>query len=71
MIAQRIFGVLFITVGFLLLSMGVNPIRFAAQFAGTFADRTTDMATFFYLPGLICMVLGGVLMVVGTGGKEA
>jgi hypothetical protein len=70
MTAQRIFGVLFLCVGGLLLSMGIDPIRFAGHFAGVFADRTTDMATFFYLPGLLFVVIGCVLMLFGRG-KEA
>ena len=68
---QRIFGIVLLLVGVILLIVGMNASHSVAdRVSNTFTGRFTDGTVWFLIGGGVA-ALFGLLMVVGKRGKNA
>ena len=69
---QRILGVVLLIVGVTLLLMGMNASHSVAdQVSDTFTGRFTDKTTWFIIGGIAAGLLGLLMTLVGSRGKNA
>src|SRR5436305_791756 len=67
MTTTRLFGIVFLMVGTVLLYMGVSASQsFADQFKHSFTGRFTDTTTCYILGGLACETVGLLLFLFGA-----
>ena len=68
---QRIFGVVVLVVGVVLLIMGMNASDSVAdRVSETFTGRFTETTTWYIVGGIAAGVLGLLMVLAGGGGKR-
>jgi hypothetical protein len=69
---QRIAGIVFLVVGIVVLTVGMNASHSAAdQISNTFTGRFTHDTALYIIGGGAAALLGLLLVVFGSGGKTA
>jgi uncharacterized membrane protein YidH (DUF202 family) len=69
---SRLFGVVLLIVGIILLVTGIHASNSAVdQIHNTFTGRFTDTTTWYIIGGIAVAIFGGVLTLFGPGGKAA
>ena len=72
MSSQRIVGVVLLIVGVTLLVMGMNASHSVAdRVSNTFTGRFTDTTTWYIVGGIAAGLLGLLLILFGSRGKNA
>jgi hypothetical protein len=68
--AQRIFGIVLLVVGVVLLILGMNASHsMADQVSNTFTGRFTQATTWYIIGGGAAALFGLLLVVIGARGK--
>jgi hypothetical protein len=67
---QRIFGIVLLVVGIILLSIGMNSSHSVAdRVSNTFTGRFTEATTWYIVGGIAAGLLGLLMLLVGGRGK--
>jgi hypothetical protein len=68
---QRIFGIVILIVGVVLLVIGLQATdSLGERLSNTFTGHWTDKTNFYIVGGIAAAVLGGLLTLMGTGGRS-
>jgi hypothetical protein len=69
---QRLVGIALLTLGVILLVIGMNSSHsFADQLSNTFTGRFTDNTQWYIIGGIVSGIAGISMMFIGTRGKNA
>ena len=70
--SQRIFGIVLLVVGMIVLVVGMNASHsMADQVSNTFTGRFTQATTWYIMGGIAAALFGLLLVLFGAQGKSA
>ena len=68
---QRIFGIVLLAVGVVLLVIGMNASHSVAdRLSNTVTGRFTEATTWYIVGGIAAAVLGAVMLLMGKSGRS-